>query len=114
MGLGRDLILPSLAENAVIAAIDAGVVAVAYLALGWGVVDTFGLVILIEAAFLMLVGGAMEFATSSSGRAFFSFVTKRKSLPSAEELKKAEGRAATFALVGVLLFLEALALALIF
>jgi len=114
MGLGLDLLLSCLAENAVIAAIDCGVVAVAYLGLGWGIIDTFGLVMLIEAAVLMLVGGALEFTTSAAGRAFVSFMTRREGQQSREESKRTATRAATFTTVGVLMFFEALALALIF
>jgi hypothetical protein len=113
MGLGQDVVLPSLAENAVIEGINAGLVAVLYIGFQWGIVDTLGLVMVIEAAVLMLVGGAMELGTSSGGRAFVAFVTRKKVELSEDEAKRATLRAATFTLVGVLLFSESLVLALI-
>ena len=111
LGLKEDLFLPSASENILIVGIDIAIVAAVYLTYGWSFVDTFGLVMLIEAATLMLIGGAMEFSTSASGRAFVSFVTRRRNLPSTEDYRRFATRAETFTFVGVLLFVEALGLA---
>jgi len=113
MRLGQDILLPSLAENVLIAGVDVALVLVAHFGYGWGLIDTFGLLMLIEAAVLMLIGGAMEFSTSSAGRAFVSFFARRDSAPSGEDSRRLVMRAATFTLVGVLLFLESLGLALL-
>ena len=112
--MGQDLVVPSLGENAVIGAIDVALVTLLYFSYRWAFIDTFGLVMLIEAAVFMLIGGAMEFSTSASGRAFVSFVFRKAVTLTPDDIRRSTMRAATFTLVGVLLFAESLLLALIY
>jgi len=113
MGIVQDVLWPSVLENAVIIAINIGLVAAAYFIWGWDLVALYGLIMLIEGATFMLIGGSMEFATSASGRAFVSFVTRKPNKTTDAEYRRAANRAGVFALVGVLLFVESLGLALL-
>ena len=114
MGIRQEVLLPSMKENGVIIGINVLLVAAAYLMYNWDVVSSAGLILLIEGAVFMLIGGAMELATSASGRAFVTILTKKKNRTTEEEYARAVNRAGVFTLVGVLLFLESLGLALAF
>jgi hypothetical protein len=93
----------------VITAIDIGVAGVSSVAVAAGFLPVLGLVMLIESAGLMLLGGALSFSGQPGIRRITSALTRTD--VSKSDLEDVEAKAATYALVGVLLFLESLVLA---
>ena len=104
----------SLREAAVLSAIDAGGSLALQVLLQVPFVDSYGLILLIESAVLMLVGGAMSFAGQGGVRyvvdVFSRRATGKKISPGKDELEKSELRAALYAITGFLLFSEAIVL----
>jgi hypothetical protein len=76
-----------------------------------GIVAALGLILLVESAALMLLGGALSFSGQPGTRKLAGFLTGTKIVVTKSDLEGVDARAAAFALVGVLLFLESLTLA---
>jgi hypothetical protein len=111
--LGRKLatVLKSLQWAAVATAVDIGLSVAAAFAFSMDLLSTLGLALLLEAAALMLVGGALSFSGQPSVRNLTSMLTGKEHKVTKADLDDLELRAAAVALVGVLLFVESLALA---
>lgn len=92
--------------------VDLGVAGISSIAIAAAFVPTLGLVMLLESAALMLLGGAMSFVGRPGVRRMTALVTKTKIEVSRAEVEDLDAMAATYALAGTLLFLESLALAL--
>jgi len=91
--------------------IDLGVAGLSSAVVATGFVAALGLVMLVESAALMLIGGALSFGGQPGVRKLTGVLTGEKVEASRSELESLDAKAATFALAGVLLFLESLALA---
>jgi hypothetical protein len=91
--------------------VDLGVAGLSSVVFATRFVAALGLVMLIESAVLMLIGGALSFSVQPGMRKLTGVLTGERVEPSRSELESLDSKAATFALVGVLLFLESLALA---
>ena len=91
--------------------VDLGLAGLSSALLGAGFVAALGLVMLVESAALMLIGGALSFGGQPGVRKLTGVLTGEKVEASRSELESLDAKAATFALAGVLLFLESLALA---
>ena len=76
-----------------------------------GFVPALGLALLVESAALMLVGGALSFSGQEGVRRLATLLTKTQTRATKAELQSNEARAETYALIGVLLFVESIALA---
>ncbi|MDA4121112.1 MAG: hypothetical protein OK404_01740 [Thaumarchaeota archaeon] len=94
----------------------AGALAVgAQILLNPGLLPAFGFAILIESVALMLVGGALDLSTATSTRATMNQLRKllgnriieNVELETAEQRRRVGISAATYAITGVLLFVEA-------
>jgi UPF0716 family protein affecting phage T7 exclusion len=101
----------------------AGAVAVAaQLLLKPGLLPAFGFVLLIESVALMLVGGALDLGTATSTRATMnqlrkilgSRVVDTAEVDTVEQRQRVGRSAATYAITGVLLFVEAGLLSLVY
>jgi hypothetical protein len=108
----QDFVFPSLRENAIFLAAGLVVALVVRTVYGWDFVSTIGLIMLIESAGLMLIGGAMELAASASGVRLAGVFRRGGEGPSKKDLEGAVERAGTFAFTGMLLFGETILLAL--
>ena len=101
-------------EAALISAVDLGVSAVLYLVLSIQLLDSFGFLVLIESAVLMLVGGALSFAGQPGVRTVVGLFNRgspgKKSTITKDELERNDLRAALYAIAGLLLFLEGVVL----
>jgi len=113
-----ELVIASVKETAIFTALGAGVGFGGVLILRSKFTDGFGLILLLEATALMLVGGALDLSATRSARtvanqirALLGRVESSHSSWTREDYKKVENSAATYALTGVLLFLESLVLA---
>jgi len=95
----------------VVTVIDLGVAWISSIVVAAGFVADLGLVMLVEGAALMLLGGALSFSGQPGVRKLTGLLTGTKIEASKPELENLDAKAATFALVGVLLFLESLSLA---
>jgi hypothetical protein len=95
----------------VVTIIDLGVAGVSSFALDVGFVASLGLVLLLESAALMLIGGALSFGGQPGVRRLTWLLTGTKVEASKSDIESLDAKAATVALAGVLLFLESLALA---
>ena len=95
----------ALAESALFAGLDAGASFVATL-LGFRFLDSFGLLLLIEGAVFMLVGGALGFAGQPGVRRIQNVIGGRVSSGQKREptVKEADVRAAFYMLIGICLF----------
>lgn len=102
--------LASLREAALISVINfvPAIVGVAFFAAGF--VPALGLILLIESAGLMLVGGALSFSGQKGVRKLVSAMTNLD-LGSEKDGTDADMKAALYSLTGVLLFAESLILA---
>jgi hypothetical protein len=111
--LGRNTraAIASVKGAAVVTAIDIAIAGLSSFFVTAGFLPILGLVLLLESAGLMLLGGALSFSSQPSTRRLTSILTKTKIEVSKPQLEDVEAKAATIALVGVLLFLESLALA---
>jgi len=88
-----------------------GLSAVVSAALAIGFLAVLGLVLLVEGAALMLLGSALSFGSQASVRKLTSIITGTRQELTKADLDSVEARAAVFALIGVLLFVESLSLA---
>jgi len=95
---------------AVVTGIDLGVAFVVSGPLSIGYVPALGLVTLLESAILMLLGGALSFSGQPGVRKLTAFLTRTRMEVSRADLEDLDAMAAVFALVGVMLFLESLAI----
>ena len=91
--------------------VDLGVAGVSSLTIATGFVAALGLVLLVESAALMLLGGALSFSGQPGVRKLTQVLTGTKVEASKSDLESLDAKAAAFALIGVLLFVESLALA---
>ena len=111
MGKYSDVVLSSAKEalifNVVGAAVAVGALYFAQIPVG----DSFGFILLIESTGLMLVGGGLGVAGQATTRKVTEWVTKRKVQDS--EVRQGDRMAALYALTGVMLFVEAFALAIL-
>ena len=113
-------------EAALISGVDIAVCAAVYFLFGLAFFDTFGIILLLEGAALMLVGGAVGFAGQPGIIALSRFgagIFNRKKEEArggnvkgamktdAQSTKENDVRAAFYMLAGVLLFLESMTLA---
>ncbi len=109
-------------ELVVFNVIGVGIAVVGLVLLGGGLLPDFGFVILLEAVALMLIGGALDLSTTGSIRVatrqfkmiFRGNVAEKPEEQTSEERRKIGISAATYAVTGVLLFVEAGMLTLIF
>ncbi|MDA4124620.1 MAG: hypothetical protein OK438_04115 [Thaumarchaeota archaeon] len=116
--VGRDSALELVVFNAIAAGIALG----ALFILGADLLPAFGFVVLLESVALMLIGGAMDLSTTGSIRIvtrqfkmiFRGSVAEKPEEQTAEERRKIGVSAATYAVTGVLLFVEAGMLTLLF
>ena len=111
MGRKAGIAIATLKGAAVVTAIDVGVAYVGSFLITAGFVSILGLVMLLESAGLMLIGGAMSFSGQPGIRRAVSILTRTKLEVSPSQMEDMDAKAAAFALVGVLLFLESLLLA---
>jgi hypothetical protein len=117
-----DLLVSTASEAVVFSAIGAGISLLSVVAGVAPFVPALGFVLLLEATGLMIIGGALDISTSGSARSTMKQlrVLFGRSVPSeepplpAEERKRAQFTAAKYSLTGVLLFLEALFMAVAF
>ena len=104
----------SLREALLISVIDAGASLALFLIWGIGIIDSYGLIVLLESAVLMLVGSALSFAGQGGVRvivdSFAKKVVGKRLSPGKEELERNELRAALYAITGGLLFVEGIVL----
>ena len=91
--------------------VDFGVAGVSSLAIATGFVAALGLVLLVESAALMLIGGALSFSGQPGVRKLTQLLAGTKIEAAKSDIESLDAKAAAFALIGVLLFLESLALA---
>jgi hypothetical protein len=91
--------------------IDLGVAGLSSAVVATAFVPALGLIMLVESAGLMLLGGALSFSGQPGMRKLTGLLTGTRIEVTKADLEGLDARAATFALVGVLLFLESLALA---
>jgi hypothetical protein len=103
--------ISSLKGAALITAADVGLAGLASFALRLDFVASVGLAMLLESAALMLIGGALSFSGWPGVRRFTALLTQTNTEATKSELTDLEAKAATYALVGALLFVESLALA---
>lgn len=103
----------SLQEAALVTLVDLVASFVAAYVIGMSVTSVLGLVLLLEAVALMLVGGAFDLGGAASTKRLFAILTRKRFDWSPQEHKTAQSRGAVYTLIGVLLFVEALALALV-
>ena len=72
---------------------------------------SLGLLMLLESAALMLIGGALSFSGQPGVRKLAALLARTELDSKRNELGDLDAKAAAYALVGVLLFVETLALA---
>jgi hypothetical protein len=103
-------LVSSLIESAGFNVISAALAAGGVFAFQVPFFDGFGFVLLVVSSILMLVGGAMSFATPGTSKVV-SLLMGRKSDMTTQDYQKAQHRAALYAITGVILFAESLTLA---
>jgi hypothetical protein len=114
-----DLLVSTLSEAVVFSAIGAGIAIVAVLVGLGSFIPALGFVLLLESTALMIMGGALDIATSGSSTLMMRqlrmlvgrTVPPVDKTPSNEERKRSQFSAAKYSLTGVLLFVEALVMA---
>ncbi len=79
-----------------------------------GFLAAFGLIVLVESSALMLVGGAMSFGGDPGARRAFTLLGWKRREVTREDYQRAQHRAALYTTAGLMLFAEALMLALAF
>jgi hypothetical protein len=103
--------ISSLGEASLISAIDLVLAVVALALFRTGVLEAFGLILLLESSALMLMGGAVSFAGQEGFQRLASLLTRVELKPGARDGEKNEMKAALYALTGVILFVESSVLA---
>jgi len=111
LGRKATTVVASLKGAGVITIADLILAGLAVWVAAWGFLPALGLALLVESAALMLVGGALSFSGQEGTRRLVALLNKTETRATKAELQDLESRAATYALVGVLLFVESLALA---
>jgi hypothetical protein len=113
-----EIVIGSVKESVIFTSFGAGAAIGGVLLLGSPFTDGFGLILLLEATALMLIGGALDLSATRSARTvanqirnLFGRAEHSDSTLTRESYKKVENSAATYALTGVLLFVESLLLA---
>jgi hypothetical protein len=96
---------------ALVTVVDLAVAGLVSVAVAIGFVAALGLILLLESAGLMLLGGALSFSGQPGVRRLAGLLSGTKIEMSKSDVESVDARAAAFALAGVLLFLESLALA---
>ena len=113
MGIFKEVVTSSLAESAIFVLVDSALSFILLIVFGFEFLSSLGLILLVESAVLMLIGGALDFSKSASGRKILSLM-KIDMKDEKDESGKAGKRAGIFTLTGVILFLISLLLALLF
>jgi hypothetical protein len=98
-------------ETALISLINIPISLVAALLLRTGFFGADGFILLLEAAALMLVGGAIDLGASASGRKVMMLIERKEGDWNKREYQKHTRRASFYTLAGLFLFGEALVLA---
>ncbi len=101
----------SLRETVVISVVDLIPALVAVFVFRTGVLEAFGLILLVESAGLMLVGGALSFTGQEGFRRLASALTKVDLKTTKGDTDSNEMKAALYVLTGAFLFVESLVLA---
>jgi len=111
--LGRlaDIGTACLKEAALISLIDIALAAGASFVLPIGTIPALGLILLLESAALMLLGGALSFAGQPGVRKVLGFLVTESEHAGAARVEDVDARAAVYALTGGLLFVESMTLA---
>ena len=107
----KGAVIGSAKETALISLLNVPISFVAALLLRTGFFDAEGFILLLEAAALMLVGGAIDLGASASGRRVMSLIERKESDWNKHEYQKHARRASVYTLAGLFLFGEALVLA---
>lgn len=113
MGLIKEVVISSLKESTLLLLVSSLISLSLFVVFHFAFISALGLILLIESAGLMLIGGALDLARSASAKKILSLVRIKQS----EKTNKNEDtsrKAGIFSLTGVILFLEALILALLF
>ena len=111
MGRKAATVTASLKGAGVITVIDLGLAGLARTVAAIDFVGALGLILLIESAALMLLGGALSFSGQTGVRRVTALLTGTKTDVTKAQLADLDSKAATIALAGVLLFVESLLLA---
>lgn len=106
-----EILVSSLKEGALITLIDVPVAFLLGLFFSASGLSVLGLILLLESVVLMLLGGAVEMGGTASVVRLSSIVMRKKFDWSPVEYKKVQARGAFYSLVGVMFFVESLALA---
>jgi hypothetical protein len=101
----------SLKGAGLITIVDVGLAGLVWWATAVGFVAALGLVMLLESAALMLLGGALSFGGQPGVRRLTALLSGTRTEVTKADLQDLDAKAATYALVGALLFVESLALA---
>jgi uncharacterized membrane protein len=112
MGTLKEILSSSLLESFLFLFVDILISIALLFLLGFAFISILGLLLLIESAVLMLIGGALDFSRTFSGKKLLLFMRIRPREES--EDKKTRSRAGIYTLTGVILFTESLLLAVIF
>ncbi len=111
MGRKAKTAITSFKGVGLITAVDIGLAGVVQAAVGMGFMPALGLILLLESAALMLLGGALSFSGQPGVRRVTALLTGTQAAVKRADLDDVDAKAAAYALVGVLLFVESLALA---
>jgi hypothetical protein len=101
----------SLKGAGLLTAVDLGLAGLAVWMSALAFVAALGLAMLVESAALMLLGGALSLSGQEGVRRLVALISKVETKWTEGERESIEAKAEAYALIGVLLFLESLALA---
>ena len=101
----------SLKGAGLITVVDVGLAGLGSADAAVGFVAALGLVMLVESAALMLLGGALNLSGQAGVRRLAALLTKTDVKVTKADLGDLDAKAAAYALIGVILFVESLALA---
>jgi hypothetical protein len=101
----------SLKGAVLVTVVDLGVAGIWSMMVAMGFIAALGLILLVESAALMLIGGALSFSGQPGVRRLAGLLTGTKLDVTKSDLESLDARAMAFALVGVLLFVEDFVLA---
>ena len=105
------MVIGSAKETTLISLINVPISLIGALLLRTGFLDADGFILLLEAAALMLVGGAIDLGASASGRKVMSLIERKESDWNKLEYQNHTRRASVYTMAGLFLFAEALVLA---
>ena len=106
-----EAVIRSAKETALISLINVPISLISSFLLRTGFSDADGFILLLEAAGLMHVGGAIDLGASASGRKVVTLIERKESDWNKHEYQKHTRRASVYTLAGLFLFGEALILA---